>query len=236
MFTQIASVILSLALIFVLPATAPSPWLYMAAVIFLCIVSVVVNIKKVNFSWSHLMLPVIYIMSVSSVFLIITNPALRLPFLILAAINLFFIEFNLGKESHLLQNAFLLSVFGLYAGMFAFHYYFNLNHWWLLLGMFVITYVLILQGFAGFSLPAKKYFVWLISLVVTQITWALSFWPTFYLVNATAVFLVFYIFWIFSFSAFFGKLSRHKLFLQLGLIIIVLGIVLGTTPWRPLTQ
>ncbi|MBX4191770.1 MAG: hypothetical protein KW804_03155, partial [Candidatus Doudnabacteria bacterium] len=79
----------------------------------------------------------------------------------------------------------------------------------------------------------KRYFHLLIAMVITEITWALSFWPTHFFVNAVVLFCAFYLLWLFSFSAFFGKLTKQKVYWQLTLIAIVLILTLSTTAWRP---
>lgn len=192
-----------------------------------------INFKRLNFTWPHLMLPVIYLLACGSVFVLLTDPGFRIFFLILASIIFYMLEVRLGRESHFLQNIFLLSVFGLYFGMFGFQFYLNLKIWWIVPIAFVLSYLLSIQGFAGFSLPSKRYFHLLIAMIATEITWALSFWPTHFFVNTVILFCTFYLLWLFSFSAFFGKLTRQKVYWQLTLIAIVLILTLTTTAWRP---
>jgi hypothetical protein len=155
--------------------------------------------------------------------------------LIAASIIYYMLEVRLGRESHFLQNVYLLTVFALYLAMSGFQFYLNLKVWTIIPISFILTYLLSIQGFAGFSLPSKRYFHLLIAIVCTEIVWALSFWPTHFFVNAVILFCVFYILWLFSFSAFFGKLTRQKVYWQLTLVAIVLILTLTTAAWRPLT-
>ena len=141
---------------------------------------------------------------------------------------------KLGKESHFLQNIYLLSVFGIYLGIFAIQFYYHLMSLWILPVVFLVTYVFAIQGFAGFTLPAKKYFYTLIAIICSQASLGLTLWPTYYYVDAVVLFCLFYLMWLFAFSAFFGKLSKQKIYWQVSLIAIVLLLTLATAAWKPL--
>jgi hypothetical protein len=196
----------------------------------------IVNWRRLGFSWPHLLLPCFYLAGVGSIFVVLTNPTWRTVFIVLACLMFYIIELQLGRESHFLQNIFLFSVFAILVGLFAVQFYFHISYFLLAPVVFIVTYFLIVQGFAGFSLPAKKYFSFLTALVCAECAWGLSLWPTYYVVDAIIVFAVFYLLWIFSFSAFFGKLTRSKIYLQLSLVAIIILAVLITANFRPLTR
>jgi hypothetical protein len=238
MFNKISSVILAILLFAVLVGSAGQDRyaVFMASLGILMVATFVLNFIRIGLSWPHLLLPMLYLLGIGSVFMVITGPTIRLLFLIVAAVTFYLLELNLGHESHLLQNVYLISVFALYIGIFAIHYYFSLNTIYAVLAVFFVTYLLIIQGFAGFSLPAKKYFNLLMALTMAEAAWGLTFWPTHFVVNAVVLFAIFYIIWIFSFSAFFGKLSWKKIFLQLGLVTIVLSATLASAAWKPLVR
>jgi hypothetical protein len=187
-------------------------------------------------SWPHLMLPVFYILGMGCIFMVLTTTGMRVAFLVPAAFVFYMIEVQLGRESHFLQNVYLFSSFAILIGLYALQFYFHLNYLWMVPLIFIATYALIVQGFAGFSLPVKKYFSFLIAFVCAQIAWGLSLWPTYFVVNALITFSVFYLLWIFSFSAFFGKLTRNKIYWQLSLVLIILAVTLSSTSFRPLTR
>lgn len=235
MFTRISSFILAILLFLVFLGSAANLYVFAASVAILIFASLAINFKRLNFTWPHLMLPVIFLIASGSVFTIINSSTLRLVFLVAIAVTFYFLEIKLGRESHFLQNVYLLSVFALFLSLSAFGFYFNVRVWLIVPMVFLMTYLLAIQGFAGFSLPSKKYFHLLIALVVAEVAWGLSFWPTHFFVNAVIIFCFFYILWLFSFSAFFGKLTRQKVYWQLTLVTIVLALTLATAAWRPLT-
>jgi len=242
MFTRISSITLAV-LTFVLLSSqilegqAQNPqrlYIVSAIIVILILASLIINFKRLNFTWPHLMLPIIYLLGIGSVFTILDSARVLWLFLLASSIALYFLEAKLGRESHFLQNIYLVSVFMLYLAMFAIQFYFNLHVYYVIAVSFILTYLLAVQGFAGFSLPSKKYFYLLLAVICAEVVWGLSFWPTHYFSNAVVLFCFFYLLWLFSFSAFFGKLTRQKVYLQLMLVAIVLVLTLSTTAWRPI--
>jgi len=234
MFTRISSITLAILLFLVLFGAQSNLYILAASTIVLIFATLAINFKRLNFTWPHLMLPSIYLLGIGGVFATIPNYKMRLIFLILASLTFYFLELKLGRESHFLQNIYLLSVFALYVSLFALQFYFNLSAWWILPLAFLLTYFLAVQGFAGFSLPAKKYFYFLMALICSEAALGLAFWPTHFFVDSVVLFTIFYLLWLFAFSAFFGRLSLQKIYLQLTLITFVLVLTLSTAAWRPL--
>lgn len=240
MFTRISSLTLAILLI-VLLGSQSQPfgshtnfYVLFGATIVLILATLILNFRRLNFTWPHLLLPTLYLCAMVSVFVVISGPNIRLAFLIFSGLVFYFLEMRLGRESHFLQNVYLASLFGWYLGLFAIQFYFNLNGAVLAILVFASTYLFAIQGFAGFTLPAKKYFYFIIALLCAEGAWGLTFWPTYFSINAVVLFCMFYLLWLFSFSAFFGKLSRAKIYWQVALVIIVLTISLTTTAWQSL--
>ncbi|HTL39574.1 MAG TPA: hypothetical protein VL306_02065 [Methylomirabilota bacterium] len=234
MFNRISSLTLAVLLFLTFFGSRNYHYILLAAVVFMILASLAINYKRLNFTWPHLLLPIIYLIGVTCVFAVIANFKVQIVFLGLASLVLYFLEMKLGHESHFLQNIFLFSVFGWYVGLFAVQLYVRLPIFFLILGVFGSTFLFAIQGFAGFSLPAKKYFYILLAMVTTETAWGLSFWPTHFLINAFVLFCIFYLIWLFAFSAFFGKLSRAKIYWQTSLVLFVLILVLLTATWHPL--
>ncbi len=235
MFTKISSLTLAILLFVVLLGSRNNPYILAVSTLVLIFAAFALNFKRLNFTWPHLLLPTIYILAVTAIFIVISNPTIRIGFLIVASAAFYFLEVKLGRESHFLQNAYLLTVFGLYLGAFAVQYYYHLSGFWILPVVFLETYLFAVQGLAGFTLPAKKYFYILIALICTQAALGLTLWPTHFFVNTVVLFCLFYLMWLFAFSAFFGKLSRQKIYWQASLVAVVLILTLATAAWRPLT-
>lgn len=236
MFNKISSLTLSILLFLVFLGSASNLSVFLVSLAILIIATFVINVKRVGFLISHLALPTFYLLSAGIIFSIITSSTLRLIFLFIAAFLFLLIEIQLGKESHFLQNIYLLSAFSIFIGIFSAQFYFNFSIYWIGLISFVSSYFLIVQGFAGILLPLKKYFSFVIALVCGQLALGLALWPTYFLVNAIVLFCAFYLLWLFAVSVFFGKLSRKKIYWQLALVILVLAITLSSAAWKPLVS
>ncbi len=234
MFNKISSLTLAILLFLVFFGTRGNFYFYIAGVAGVVLATLAVNFKRLNFTWPHLLLPTLYVIGIGSTFAIITETVARIVFLVVACIIFYFLEMKLGKESHFLQNTFLLSVFAGYLGLFAAHYYFPVSSLILAVAAFAVTYIFALQGFAGFTQPAKKYFYFLLALLCGEAAWGLALWPTHFFVNTVVLFCMFYLIWLFAFSAFFGKLNVAKIYWQIFLVGLALIAVLATAAWEPL--
>lgn len=234
MFNRISSLTLAIVFFLLLFGSRGHLYLLAGALVVMIFATMAINFKRLNFTWPHLLLPEIYLIGVTGLFSLIPGSTLRIIFLICAAAVFYLLEIKLGRESHFLQNIYLLSVIAWYVSLFGFQFYFHLPAVVIVAAVFISTYLFGLQGFAGFSLPAKKYFYLILALICAEVAWGLSFWPTHFFINAVVSFSVYYLLWLFAFSAFFGKLSRQKIYWQIILIVILLILSLTTTAWRPL--
>lgn len=235
MFNRISSIILAVLLFLLLLGSAANFYVVFVSVGILVLATLIINYKRLGLSIPHLLLPCFYLIGAAGVFTILPTSTMRLLFLIMVSVLFYLLENDLGKESHLLQNLYLLSVFALFVTVSAFQFYFHLGNGLSAVLVFALTYILIIQGFAGFSLPAKRYFEGLIALTLGELAWGLSLWPTHFLVNGVLLFCAYYLLWMFAFSAFFGRLNPKKIYWQLTLVGIVVALTLLTATWRPLT-
>lgn len=235
MFNSIAPLILSILLLVALLGSASNLFVLGISTTLLIVFTTFINYKRLGFYWSHLLLPIFFLIGLSVTYAIIPSPTMRIIFLILAATSFYFLERQLGKESHYLQNIFLVTVFLVYVGLFAAAFYFvSLSFWWEIAAIAGMTAALTLQGFAGITLLTKKYFSLLIVVVITEAALGLMLWPTHFLVNAVVLFLIFYLLWTFASAAFFGKLTSKKIYWQGTLAFLILLIILATTSWSPI--
>lgn len=235
MFDRISPIVLSILLVVVLLGSVNNLGMLGISSTVLILFATFINYKRLGFYWPHLLLPIFFLIGITTAYAIIPSPSIRLVFLVLAVVSFFYLEKQLGHESHYLQNMFLVSVFLVYVALFAARFYFvDISFWWELAGIAVLTIVFIMQGFAGISLPSKKYFSLLIVAVITESGLGLMLWPSHFLVNAVVLFLLFYLLWTFASAAFFGKLTSKKIYWQSTLIFIVLLLILATAAWQPL--
>lgn len=236
MFDKISATTLALLLFLVLLGSASNLSVFLVSLAVLILATLGINFRRVGWSWPHLLLPIFFLLAAGSGYAVITSTTARIFFLLAASTLFLLVELQLGRESHFLQNVYLLTVFGIYLGIFAIQFYFHLNIYLTAAIIFFWTYVLILLGFSGFSLPTKKYFYLITALSVMELAWGVMLWPTHFFVNTVVVFCAFYLLWLFGFSSFFGKLTVKKVYWQLALVGIVLILTLSTAAWKPLVR
>jgi hypothetical protein len=234
MLKQVLALILSLLLFLTFAISGESLSLLGYSLLGLIILAYAINSFQLKFSWPHLLLPTFFLLAVGVSYAVISVAGIRVSFLIIAAILFYLLQTKLGQESYFLQSMFLLSVFGIYSGLFALEFYLNLNIWLVLIGVLVFTLFFTLQGFAGFELSTKKNSILLIVLIITQAALGLLLWPVHFMVSGVVLFGMFYLLWIFLISALFGKLTRNKVYWQVGLVSFALLVVLATAAWSPL--
>jgi hypothetical protein len=84
--------------------------------------------------------------------------------------------------------------------------------------------------------PKNRTRVALYSLVIAfsmgEISWALSFWPFGYLTAGAAALGFFFVLWDMAGSLFQGSLSRKRTITYLIIVLVLVGLLVGTSPWQ----
>lgn len=85
-------------------------------------------------------------------------------------------------------------------------------------------------------LPKNRTRVALYSSVIAfsmgEISWMLSFWPFGYLTAGSAALGFFFMLWDMAGSLFVGTLSRKRTIVYLVVVLALVGLLVGTSPWR----
>lgn len=135
--------------------------------------------------------------------------------------------FNMN-DIYLLVTAFLIC-----SGIFGIYIFLYLPMWLLLLASLVFISMLIFQFFWSEGIISRKNIIYIpiLALVFTEITWALSFWPTGFASRGIVLFVIFYfiigIIKLHLNNRFHFKSIQKYIYVT----IIVLALVLGTTKW-----
>lgn len=139
---------------------------------------------------------------------------------------------NFGEQ--LLINQTLLTGFGLLVASWGLQFYYRLAE----------SYVFVLEFFAMFLLirasleliphsrRLKTLSALVISLFVSQIHWALSFWPLHYSALALICFSMFYAMWILYHFALFNVLTTRRVQFYLAFALFSIIIIVLASPWR----
>lgn len=235
MFDKLSSLFFSGLLFLLLFNSQESVYVLLGSAVALIIAILAVNIRKVGLAWSHQFISLTYIVAVFSGFVLVPSQNFRLVFLIAGCILFYFVQINLGKESQLLQNVFLGSLFIIYTAIFSLQHYQNISIWLLLILVFVLTLIFSIQGFAGFSTSSKKHFIFILTIFCVEAFVALYLWPIYFLIKGAILFLLFYLFWVFATANFFGKLTAKKIIFQSTIVFICIVVLLLSTTWHKLT-
>src|SRR3989338_1601211 len=163
---HISSLLLAVLLFLGFTGGASNIFLLAAILAGLILLAFIVNFTRLGFAWPHLLLPTFFLLAAGFTQAIIISNFGRMIFVVIAAILFYFLETRLGRESHYLQGMYLMSIFGIYTGLFSLRFYLNLNIWLLAGAIIFFTSLFSLQGYAGFDLSTKRSFIFVTVLVI----------------------------------------------------------------------
>ena len=93
MFNRISSVVLAIAMFMVFVGSVRGVnnfYIFLMSLAILLVAVTIINVKRLGFSWPHILLPLIYIIGVASIFVIIQSEVLRTAFLVGASAILYY--------------------------------------------------------------------------------------------------------------------------------------------------
>lgn len=125
-----------------------------------------------------------------------------------------------------------ISAFLLYSSVFGLYLFLKWPIWLLMLLLILITFVLTYEFF-WYNQLFKKHIIYslILTLVISEIAWALTLWPTGYISRAIVIFTIFYVFTNLSKHNFNKTLNKKVVrnILFIGAIVLLLGLL--TTKW-----
>lgn len=177
----------------------------------------------------HLLLPLAFLLGLFGT--VAAAPRVGTVFAILGSFLLYqFYRFSARtvplnvERTFSLFTAFLFSVF-----VWSVNYYFT-PEWWTIV-------ILAASGFfAIFLFKQQPLGVWVGTLIMSEVVWALLFWPVHFFTAGTAAFGVFYLCYLLADLHFHRKLSRRMVYFQVSLISFVVLITLVSSSWQPINR
>mgnify|MGYP003393247689 CR=1 FL=1 len=136
-----------------------------------------------------------------------------------------------------LNTAAMAAIFFFYAGVYGFYLNFSFPLWGLMLLYFCTATLASYETFIGIEREgADKKRLWFYSMILGllsgEIAWVMSFWPFGYLTAGVLMLIFFFMAWDISFDAFHRTLSLKKAVWRIIFFLILVGILLFSTPWR----
>ncbi len=68
--------------------------------------------------------------------------------------------------------------------------------------------------------------------ILGELIWVIHFWPVGYLTVGASMLIFFYLLWHLAFDFFRGTVNGKKIFIETGILLILLALLLVTSPWR----
>ncbi len=216
---------------------------YLYSVAALVVISVI-SARRITRRIRNSVIPILIALSAPALVSLITQLSHKFAFSIIAAgmyylafLALYRLRFAPSDRTAraFLSIATLSAAFFFYASVFGFYLNFNMP-----LSVFMLLYFFGTLGIAYQSLyPSLRknrrmvsFYSLVIALGMSEIAWTLSFWPFSYLTIGSASLVFFFMLWDMADSHFLGNLSRKRTLLYLLLSLILIGILIGTSPWR----
>ncbi len=159
----------------------------------------------------------------------------RGSFLLFTLPILFFFELLVGSRGQqLLQNEFLITTAGLVLIMFGFSSYFQLPGIIYMCMVFAATLIVVRTSLE--LVPHPPIVKWVssvsIGLFVAQLFWVLNFLPLHYSALAMICYVFVYILWVMFYQFLYHSLTNKQIQYHLILALILISLVLVTTPWK----
>ena len=174
----------------------------------------------------------LFILGGAGVLFILPSAFLRVVFaLLLISALVWTIKARTKTEVNTLA---LVTAYVLSVSQFGLHFYFRLPAWALMLFTFLWVGSLFWLGFKlrmGSAGASSKILTLIIALAAAEITLALVFWPTHFLITSTVFFLLFYLAWMTAHFYMTGLLNWQRITVHVVFVSVVLFITLLTAQW-----
>ncbi|MCL5435977.1 MAG: hypothetical protein M1275_02760 [Patescibacteria group bacterium] len=161
----------------------------------------------------------------------------RVVFALLLAFGFWRLHWELQPfgYSHVLDNLFFISVFGIYLSVWAANFYFTPAWWLVMCAVFVCSWLFFWTGLHSAEAPfrSKILYCLLLAFVLTELAWAMLFLPVHFLPAAIVFSVVFYCLWMLSRFHLQKNLSREKIIFYTAFGAAVVIVTLIATAWTP---
>ncbi|MFA5135601.1 MAG: hypothetical protein WC505_07510 [Patescibacteria group bacterium] len=203
------------------------------------------SVRKKSF-FNFLSAPLLFIIASCSFFLIIENLAVQqiviaaiavLHMLILSNIFSFLYRAE-SYQPYALENLYayinMVSLFFFYATFYSLATLLGFQFWYFTLPVFILTSFLFTQTLWSYKIPWKdgRRFVFIIAVIITEASYAVSFLPSSFLINALIITALYYVFMNVFKDHLRGILDMKKIRIYLAVSGIVLLVSLLTARWH----
>jgi len=201
--------------------------------------------KSVGKKWKFSVLPAFFTLASSALLYLISLPYEKHTFIILTSgmyyLSLFgayrLNRYALDRTARAMNMAATVStIFFTYTAAYGLYLNFLVPLWVLMAVYLVVTLLVSYQYFSIIKEDDKR-IVWvysfLLSLAMTEIVWAVNFWPFGYLTVGVIALILYYVLWDLIQSYFLNLLSQRRVVANMIFFSVIITLVLLSSKWIP---
>ena len=243
MFKKFGSLLLAAAFVVLFSLSGLRLWQTVTGIALLIVLTGFTNYfvhrKSVTRFWdfTFLLLPTFWIGASAGIIFLQNSRFWEIVFIYFFGIIFLKLQLNLQPKTNsiFLENIFFFSAFGIFLGIWALDFFFT-PAWWLIMAL-VFTSSLLLFWTGIFNTHAqlneKIIYTLFLAFMLTQISWALLFWPLHFVSMAVVTSVLFYLAWTVVRLHFLGSLNRQRIVYHSTFALLILLITLSTAVWLP---
>lgn len=244
MFQKLSSLFLAIIFIVLFSLEGLLLWQFLLGIGGLIVLTTVINffvhgkgIHRVE-EFTFLLFPVLWIGASTVVIFLQNTKFWEIVFVYVLGIVFFRLQLNLRERTNsvFLENIFFLSSFGIFLGIWAIDFFFT-PAWWLIMALvFVFSVILFWTGIFNTHADLKEKIIYslLLAFALTEISWALLFWPLHFVSIAIVISVIFYLAWTITRLHFLGLLNKKKIAYYSGFSFLIIFVTLSTAVWLPI--
>lgn len=232
----------ALELVSLNPIFASWQW-YLTSILPLVLLSLVAS-RRLTERFSDAFLPGLLSVSSPMLLSLIDSSSQRQVFVVLSALMYYCALLGNYRLRHaptdktgeaFLNSSAMAAMFFFYAGLYGFYLNFSFPLWGLMLLYFLGTALTSYETFMTVDKKEQKRVILysaLLGLIMGEMAWVMSLWPFGYLTTGVLGSICFFILWDTSFDAFRESLSLRKATLRILFFLILILLLLISSPWR----
>lgn len=200
--------------------------------------------KKVTGQYIGVFLPSVLALVIPLLLLLIDHFTQRQIFIVLSAGMYYFSLLGMYRLHHaredktaksFLYAAAMAAIFFFYSGTYGFYLNFTFPLWGMMFLYFIGTSFISYETFVGVERVGKArmllYSV-ILGFIMGEGAWVMSFWPFGYLTAGVIALLFFFLLWDIALDGLREKLSLRKTVWRFFFFLVLLTLLLLSTPWR----
>jgi len=218
---------------------------HVSIIIFFLLIFSIYQGKSVGKKWKFSVLPAFFTLTSSALLYLITLPYEKQIFIFLTAgmyyLSLFgayrLNKYALDRTARAMNmSATVSTIFFTYTAAYGLYLNF-LVPLWMLMAVYLLVTLLVSYQYFSIIKEDDKRIVWvysfLLSLTMTEIVWAVNFWPFGYLTVGVIALILYYVLWDLIQSYFLNLLSQRRVVANLIFFSVVITLVLLSSKWIP---